>query len=538
MSTLIEQAQAWLAQDPDSETRAELQAFIDANDEAELKRRFEGRLQFGTAGLRGRLQAGPNGMNRVLVAQAAAGLARYLGAGKKVVIGYDGRKHSRRFAKDTAEILQASGIEAYLMPDLRPTPVLAFALRVYQADAGVMVTASHNPAEDNGYKVYLGGEHRGAQIVPPADADIAAEIDYVAQHLRVNELPRDIHYHLIPMSVIDQYIERTAAVFQSKPVLMNYVYTAMHGVGTETLLDTLHAVGLTQPQLVETQAQPDANFPTVAFPNPEEKGALDLAIELAKKVNAEFIIANDPDADRLAVALPSSEGVWERLHGNMVGLYLAWHLAQRAQAQGKKGVFACSLVSSPLLKKIAAAYDMTYQETPTGFKWIGRIEGLIFGFEEALGYLVDADKVADKDGISAAIAFLDLMATLKAQGRTFLDYMQAFQAQFGAFHSQQISIRIEDNEKINRIINALREKPFEKVGDYRAMHYCDHLKTAMASNMLVFELVDGHRVIVRPSGTEPKLKIYLDTFADNQKTAAEIAAQLAMNIEQFLKTMN
>lgn len=418
--TIFQVAQNWLAQDPDAETRAELEQLIQAaqTDEkakAELEARFDGRLQFGTAGLRGRLQAGSQGMNRVLVAQAAGGLAEFVKGYDKspsIVIGYDGRKNSDVFARDTAEIMAAAGIKTYLLPRKLPTPVLAFAIQYFDTTAGVMVTASHNPPEDNGYKVYLGKANGGGQIVSPADKEIAALIDKVASG-SISDLPRSQDFTVLDDEVVNKYIEKTASLAKQPKAEINYVYTAMHGVGYEVLSKTLAKAGLPQPHLVDAQIQPDGSFPTVNFPNPEEKGALDLAIELAKAKNAEFIIANDPDADRLAVAVPDAQGNWKPLHGNVIGCFLGWYLAKQYHAQGKKGVLACSLVSSPALAEIAKKYGLESEETLTGFKYIGKVENLLFGFEEALGYLVDPDKVRDKDGISAAIMFLDLVCSLK-----------------------------------------------------------------------------------------------------------------------------
>ncbi|PIE41969.1 MAG: phosphomannomutase [Gammaproteobacteria bacterium] len=537
MNNLLKTAQSWANQDPDLQTKQELQNLIDANDIAELEKRFSGRLQFGTAGLRGPLQAGPMGMNRVLVAQAAAGLARFLLArddAPTVVIGYDARKNSHRFAQDTAEIMQAAGVAAQLMPDLRPTPVLAFAVRVLNASAGVMVTASHNPPQDNGYKVFLGGDDDGAQIVPPNDKAIAAEIDWVAEHVRVDGMARDQNYGIIDTAVIDAYIAKTASLTTVPPSELNYVYTAMHGVGTQTLLSVLEQAGLPQPILVDEQCEPDGSFPTVSFPNPEEPGALDLAIAKAKTHQAEFIIANDPDADRLAVAVANTDGEWHTLHGNEVGLYLAWFIAERARDQGKTGVLACSMVSSPVLADVAKVCGMQHQETLTGFKWIGRIPNLLFGYEEALGYLSDPDKVHDKDGISAIVSFLDLINNLKAKGKTFAQYRQAFTDTFGGFFSDQLSIRVEDLDRIKRILQAVREQPFSQVAGFAVNEYIDHLTTDKQENILVFNLDGGQRLMFRPSGTEPKLKIYLDTKGKTVADAKAVGTKLKGDLEAFV----
>lgn len=540
--TIFQVAQNWLAQDPDAETRAELEQLIQAaqTDEKakeELESRFDGRLQFGTAGLRGRLQAGSQGMNRVLVAQAAGGLAEFVKGYDKspsIVIGYDGRKNSDVFARDTAEIMAAAGIKTYLLPRKLPTPVLAFAIQYFDTTAGVMVTASHNPPEDNGYKVYLGKANGGGQIVSPADKEIAALIDKVASG-SISDLPRSQDFTVLDDEVVNKYIEKTASLAKQPKAEINYVYTAMHGVGYEVLSKTLAKAGLPQPHLVEAQIQPDGSFPTVNFPNPEEKGALDLAIELAKAKNAEFIIANDPDADRLAVAVPDAQGNWKPLHGNVIGCFLGWYLAKQYHAQGKKGVLACSLVSSPALAEIAKKYGLESEETLTGFKYIGKVENLLFGFEEALGYLVDPDKVRDKDGISAAIMFLDLVCSLKQEGKTLADYTAEFVKEFGAYVSGQISIRVCDLAEIGKLMTALRNNPPADIGGFKVVEFIDHTKTPRQNDILVFILENGSRLIARPSGTEPKIKFYLDARGTDAANAEEVLSQFDASVRALLR---
>ena len=543
METLFTTAQNWLNQDPDQETRAELEQLIaeakagKTDVQAELANRFNGRLQFGTAGLRGRLQAGSMGMNRVLVAQAAGGLAEYLKGYDKepsIVIGYDGRKNSDVFARDTAEIMAGAGIKAYLLPRKLPTPVLAYAIQYFDTTAGVMVTASHNPPEDNGYKVYLGKANGGGQIVSPADKEIAALIDKVAAG-NIKDLPRSQNFTVLSDEIVDAYIAKTASLAKEPACDINYVYTAMHGVGYEVLSKTLAKAGLPQPHIVAEQVWPDGTFPTVNFPNPEEKGALDLAIEVAKKHNAEFIIANDPDADRLAVALPDAAGNWKPLHGNVIGCYLGWYLAKQYHAQGKKGVLACSLVSSPALAEIAKKYGFDSEETLTGFKYIGKVNGLLFGFEEALGYLVDPDKVRDKDGISAAIVFLDLVRSLKKEGKTLADYAADFTKEFCAYVSGQISIRVSDLSEIGKLMSALRNNPPAEVGGFKVATFLDHTKTDRQSDILVFVLENGSRLIARPSGTEPKIKFYLDARGTDPKNADEVLAQFDESVRVLLR---
>ncbi|GAA3030503.1 phospho-sugar mutase [Microbacterium dextranolyticum] len=547
---VLDAARAWLAQDPDEATRAELAPLIDAaaagDDEAsaDLVDRFGTRLAFGTAGLRGRLGAGSNRMNRVLVSQAAAGFAAYLrekagaDAAPIVVIGYDGRRNSDVFARDSAELFAGAGLRAVLLPRMLPTPVLAFAVRHLDAAAGVMVTASHNPPDDNGYKVYLGGADEGSQIVAPADAEIAAHIDRVAAAASVADLPRG-EYELADESVVEAYIAATATVAPAPAGAagMTWVYTAMHGVGYETLSAILRAAGYPQPVVVEQQIEPDGRFPTVAFPNPEEPGAMDLSFATAREAGAEFVLANDPDADRLAVAIPddAADGGWRRLTGNEIGLLLGWRAAQRATAgqtaaAGSGGAvpsLACSLVSSPGLQAVAEHYGLAFHSTLTGFKWISRAPGIVFGFEEALGYLVNPETVRDKDGVSAAVAMLGLIAEAREQGLTLADLLAQFAETFGFFQSGQVSLRVEDVSIIARIMAALRAAPPAQVGEV-AVERIDDLLTGAdgfpPGDVLRLWLADGSRLIVRPSGTEPKLKAYLDVRGTS---AADAAARLA-----------
>jgi phosphomannomutase len=533
VSALLDAARAWRAQDPDAETRAELDTLIadaeagNAEAVARLHSRFDTRLEFGTAGLRGELAAGPNRMNRVLVAQAAAGLAAYLTERKEhpsAVIGYDGRKNSHIFATDTAEILAGAGVRAILLPRLLPTPVLAFAVRHLGASAGVMVTASHNPPRDNGYKVYLGGKDGGSQIVSPADAEIAAHILRVADGASVVDLPRGA-YEIASEEVVDEYVRRAAA-FGAHPAPLRFVYTAMHGVGWETARRVFSAAGLAEPIVVAEQIAPDPAFPTVAFPNPEEPGAMDLAFATAQRAHAEVIIANDPDADRLAVAVPDAAGTWHRLSGNEVGALLGWRAAQRLHGEGRHGTLAASIVSSPALREIARQSGLDYADTLTGFKWVSRVPDLAYGYEEALGYLVDPASLRDKDGISAAVDFLALASELKAAGSSLEEHRLEFAATFGAFASAQISVRVDDTSVIAGIMARLRAEPLRSVAG-RDVTATDDFATGLGdfppSDILRFELAGGARIIVRPSGTEPKLKVYLDASSTDGTPRQRIA---------------
>lgn len=533
----------WLAQDPDPETRAELSALVaaaeqnDAAAQTDLASRFAGRLQFGTAGLRGELGAGSMRMNRVLVAQAAAGFGNYLLASSArpvVVIGYDGRKNSDVFARDSAELFAGAGLRAILLPRLLPTPVLAFAVRYLGADAGVMVTASHNPPNDNGYKVYLGGADGGAQIVSPADAEIAGFIDAVAEG-SIADLPRSSSYEIAGDDVVDAYISATAAVAPapSSAESMRWVYTAMHGVGWETASAVVEHAGYPQPDVVAEQISPDPAFPTVAFPNPEEPGAMDLAFQAAQAAGAEFIVANDPDADRVAVAVPGPDG-WRRLTGNEIGLLLG---ARAARAAGGSGSLACSLVSSPGLGEIARLHGLDWHETLTGFKWISRAPDLVYGFEEALGYLVNPETVRDKDGISAMVAVLGLAADARAEGRTLADLLDELADQIGHFASAQVSMRVEDLSIIGSTMARLRADPPAAFGDVAVTRADDLLLPAdggPSGDILRFLLDGGSRVIFRPSGTEPKLKAYLDVRADSAADAVERLSALELAVRELI----
>ncbi|MFI0505103.1 phospho-sugar mutase [Streptomyces albogriseolus] len=509
---LIAQAQAWLAEDPDPDTRDELARLIDSGDHAELAARFAGTLQFGTAGLRGELGAGPLRMNRSVVIRAAAGLAAYL---KKqgtphgddtaglVVIGYDARHKSRTFAEDTAAVMTGAGLRAAVLPRPLPTPVLAFAIRHLGAVAGVEVTASHNPPRDNGYKVYLGD---GSQIVPPADAEIAAEIDAVAS---LASVPRPTTgWDTLDDTVLDAYLTRTDAVLsENSPRTARTVYTALHGVGKDVLLAAFARAGFPTPDLVTEQADPDPDFPTVAFPNPEEPGAMDLAFAKARETDPDLVIANDPDADRCAAAVKDG-GDWRMLRGDEVGALLAAHLVRR----GVTGTFAESIVSSSLLGRIAEKAGLPYEETLTGFKWIARVDGLRYGYEEALGYCVDPDGVRDKDGITAALLLTELASELKAEDRTLLDLLDDLAVEHGLHATDQLSVRVKDLGLIAAAMRRLREEPPTELAGLRITKNEDLTEgtdTLPPTDGLRYTL-DGARVIVRPSGTEPKLKCYLE----------------------------
>ena len=518
-SALPETARAWLAEDPDPATAQELSALIakaeDGNPDAlaELADAFDGTLQFGTAGLRGRLGPGSNRMNRVVVARAAAGLAAYLiasagttGERLKVVVGYDARRNSDVFARDTARIMAGAGVTAMVLPEALPTPVLAFAIRELGCAAGVMVTASHNPPDDNGYKVYLGD---GSQIVPPADADIAACIAAVGA---LADIPLSEDFSILDDTVLDAYMVRAVSLLGDGPRDVSAVYTAMHGVGGEVFMRAAAQAGFDAPTAVAAQFAPDGRFPTVNFPNPEEPGAMDLSLADARAKAADVIIANDPDADRCAAGIRYG-GDYRMLTGDEVGALLGWWIAERGRRSGTpaSGVYAQSIVSGTLLERIAGDAGLGYATTLTGFKWISKVPGLRFGYEEALGYCCDPSAVKDKDGITASLLMLEMVAALKAEGRGVQDVLDDLAKKFGLYATSQLSVRVSDTSLIADAMSRLRAAPPTSLGGREVLRMDDLEKGAGGlppTDGLRFSLPDA-RVIIRPSGTEPKLKCYL-----------------------------
>jgi phosphomannomutase len=534
-----EVARTWLAEDPDPDTRAELEALLEKGDSAAIADRFGSRLEFGTAGLRGALGAGPNRMNRVVVMRAAAGLASYLRArsAKAVVIGYDARHKSDVFATDTAAVVRGAGLRALLLPRPLPTPVLAFAIRHLGADAGVMVTASHNPPEDNGYKVYLGD---GSQIVPPADAEISAAIEAVGQLATV---PRGDDWETLGEEVLDAYLHRVASLVDPTSSRdLRTVYTPLHGVGRDVVLAAFDRAGFPAPVVVSQQAEPDPDFTTVAFPNPEEPGAIDLALAAAAAEAVDLVLANDPDADRCAVAVrdPAAAAGWRMLRGDEVGVLLGAHLIRRDLAL--TGTFATSIVSSSMLGRMAAAHGLGYAETLTGFKWIARVDDVRYGYEEALGYCVDPDAVRDKDGVSAALLVAELAATLKSEGRALGDLLDDLAREHGLHATDQLAVRVDDVAVIESAMQRLRAQPPSELGGARvtaAEDLAQGVGDLPPTDGLRYRLDGGGRVVVRPSGTEPKIKCYLEVVvavaADGdvesaRKTAAARLADLKRDV--------
>jgi phosphomannomutase len=513
-------ARAWADDDPHDGDRTEIEALIEAGDTDELARRFAGPLTFGTAGLRGPLRAGPAGMNAAVVTRAAAGLAGYLAdagqAGGGVVVGFDARRRSDEFARITAAVLTGAGFAVQVLPRALPTPVLSFAVRHLGCVAGVMVTASHNPPDDNGYKVYLGD---GAQLVPPADRLIEAAIAAVGP---AREVQLGDEWLTLEDDLAADYVAAVVAALEPERVPARgelvVAYTAMHGVGADTTRAVFAAAGLAQPVSVPAQDSPDPAFPTVAFPNPEEPGATDLLKSLAIRAGADVAIAEDPDADRCAVVCGGRQ-----LTGDEVGALLADWLLRR----GVRGTYASSLVSGSLMHVVAAAAGQPSAETPTGFKWIIRAGSpeapLVFGYEEALGYAVSPTVARDKDGISAALAVALLAAELKAEGRTLLDRLDDLAAEHGLFATGQLSVRVDDLSLISDAMDRLRATPPSSLLG-RSVTFTD-LALQEPPVDAVRLLGDGVRAIVRPSGTEPKLKAYLETVVPVHEDAGLIAAR-------------
>ncbi|MGB3828257.1 MAG: phospho-sugar mutase [Ornithinimicrobium sp.] len=551
---LLTQARDWREDDPDETTRQELADLIgrveadgtpdadraseDVQDAlAELADRFSGTLTFGTAGLRGPLGAGPNRMNRSVVIRAAAGLTAYLQdeggiASPLVVIGFDARTNSEVFATDTAAVVVAAGGRAMILPTPLPTPVLAFAIGHLDADAGVMVTASHNPATDNGYKVYLGD---GSQIVSPADTQIAAHIDAVQSTSAVSRAEQD--WTRLGDEVLEAYLDAVAAVVDpDSPRELSLVHTALHGVGGEVVRRAFERVGFDAPAPVEEQEQPDPAFSTVTFPNPEEAGAMDAALLLAEAVHPDAVIANDPDADRCAVAVPGKEG-WRMLRGDEVGWLLGHHLIARGiDPAGERSVLARSIVSSRLLGSMADAAGLPAVETLTGFKWIGRVSGLAYGYEEALGYCCDPATVPDKDGISAALLMAELIAKLRSKDRTVQDVLDELALGHGVHATESFSVRLDDLSAVPPMLRALLDSPPERIGE-AAVRSVEDLEQGSGdlpgTPGVRFYLEDDTRIIVRPSGTEPKIKVYIEAIVPvagrGQLTASRAQAQDRLN---------
>ncbi len=535
-STLRAEVEAWIADDPDPKTAAELETLLDAGDEGTLKKYFNGFLQFGTAGLRGPIGPGPSCMNRAVVGRAAAGIASYMQKRgmTKVVIGRDARYGSEDYTFETAEIMSGAGMDVYILPRPLPTPVLAFATSYLGCDIGVMVTASHNPPQDNGYKVYVGPEADGinyasSQIISPTDGFMAADIDAVTS---LKSLPRGTKWTILDEEVISEYVKRTSAL-APRPGDIKIVYTAMHGVGTETVQRVFNHAGFATLILVDEQCTPDPDFPTVAFPNPEEPGAIDLALKKARDFGAELVIANDPDADRCAAAINDPKVGWRMLRGDELGVVLGEWIARSKPT----GTFGNSIVSSSALRKISSHYGIDFQEVLTGFKWLAKIEDLAFGYEEAIGYAVDSDTVNDKDGISAAIFLAQVAMDLKRDGLTISDLLDQVWERHGFHGTEQISIRVSDMSAITRLLAGLRQTPPQEIAG-RKVESIDDLADPKdglpPTDGLRIWLAGGIRIIVRPSGTEAKMKCYIEVITKTSGDSEVLLNELREPLKKFL----
>ncbi|WME21752.1 phospho-sugar mutase [Brachybacterium sp. GU-2] len=550
----------WIDDDPDPVTRAVLENLLeqaDAGDAAaaeEVRDAFSGDLEFGTAGLRGRMAPGPHRMNLAVVSRAARGLADHLTGDlgleqPLVVIGFDARHRSEDFARASAEIMTAAGSRVHLLERFGPTPLIAFAVRHLGADAGIVVTASHNPPADNGYKVYLGGrasapDGQGVQIVPPSDAQIAARIAAVGP---VREIPRAAGWEVLGEELREDYLAAICALPDPEgPREVRIVHTAMHGVGTETALAALHRTGFAEVHPVAKQADPDPDFPTVAFPNPEEPGAIDLALELARTLEADVVIANDPDADRCAAAvLDPHLGDWRMLTGDELGVLLGDHLIRR---HGYAGTVANSVVSSRWLGRIAQAAGLEAATTLTGFKWIARAPGIVFGYEEAIGYCVLPEVVRDKDGLSAALMVAEMAALARAEGTTLVGRLDELAREHGLFATSQLSLRVTELAERDVMMARLRAEPpaalaGSEVSDVQDLAEGSAETTGLpATDGVLLATADDARVIVRPSGTEPKLKCYIEVREEvpagaDEAALGEVRRAASTHLEQITEDM-
>ena len=533
---LLAEVQAWIADDPDPKTAAALSKLVEAGDEETLKKYFSGFLQFGTAGLRGPIGPGPSCMNRAVVGRTAAGLVAYMKERgmSRVVIGRDARYGSEDFTEESAEIFSGAGFEVFVLPRPLPTPVLAYATHDLKCDVGVMVTASHNPPQDNGYKVYIGPtadgiDYAASQIINPTDGFIAKDIAAVKS---LAQQPRGKKWTVLDDAVLDKYVARTA-LLAPRPGALKIVYTAMHGVGTETLEKAFAKAGFPNLILVTEQAQPDPDFPTVAFPNPEEPGAIDLALAKAREVGADLVIANDPDADRCAAAVNDPNGGWRMLRGDELGVIFGEWIARSHPS----GSFGNSIVSSSALSKIAAHYVIDFKEVLTGFKWLAKIEDLAFGYEEAIGYAVDSETVNDKDGISAALFLAQIATDLNAQGKTLVDLLNEVWERHGFHGTEQISIRVSDMSRITELLAGLRKNPPSQIAG-RKVDSIDDLAAPKdglpPTDGLRIWLAGGIRIIIRPSGTEAKMKCYIEVITKDAESANELLDELRQPLKDFL----
>ena len=515
----LEIANKWLISDPDETTKVETEKLI-SDKNIELIQRFSSSLVFGTAGIRGARGAGPMRMNRVMIRIVATAIAEELLSENQsdeaplVVVGYDARHKSQIFAQDSVRVLATHGVRSLILPGPTPTPVLAYTSLSKKAKAGIMVTASHNPAEDSGYKVYWDD---GAQIANPVDTKIAQRIDF--KNPPTEESLAD--YEDATILKGDDELIKTYVDFASSSVSseskreIKQIYTPLHGVGKKVFLDVFEKAGFENPTVVESQAEPDPDFPTVSFPNPEEEGALDLAVGLAIEKNADLVIANDPDADRLAIVARHGNK-WRHLNGNEIGVLLAEHILSKEQEEDR--LVVTTVVSSRLLSKIADFHKVKYAETLTGFKWIVRpgIEDkssrFVFGYEEALGFAL-GDSVRDKDGITSALVFAELAAELKSEDKTVVDLLEELWNRHGVHKTALIAKRLDPETDISAdFMSPWRTSPPEKIGEFAVIGSIDMLSPESelpATDALIFNISNG-RIVIRPSGTEPMVKVYVE----------------------------
>ena len=530
MSDVIQIAKSWAEHDPDSNTKNQILQLINENNLVELNKIFSGELEFGTAGLRAEIGPGQSRMNRAVVIRATYGLCQYLikkypNKKPKLIVGNDARHMSDEFALDVCQVAASLGLEVFKLPSKLPTPVLAFGVRHLKADAGVMITASHNPPLDNGYKVY---DEFGAGIIPPMDKEIASLIKLAPY---ANEIKKSDNYKQIDL--VDEYVERISKVISNKFGDLKVAYTPMHGVGQETFDKCMNKVGFSKSIDVAEQTNPDPNFPTVSFPNPEEKGAMDLLLNLAKTKNADIAIANDPDADRCALAV-KDKGNWKVLNGDEIGFLITWWIIKKAKLENRKltGKIAASIVSSSLVPKMAKNNLLTGTTTLTGVKWMGHIENLIFGYEEAIGYCVDPEFVRDKDGVATALLLVELFSYLKSQNLEALDILNEIYEDYGVHLTKQVSFRFDSVEKAKEITLKLTSDAPKEIDEFVIEKVEDMNKGIenLPPSSGVRLTFNNGRMIIRPSGTEPKLKCYMEVFTS--------AGDAAINLEKANQRIN